>query len=97
MPVYEFEWDPEKAKGNLRKHGIAFEEPATVFLDSRAVSVYDTGHGAGEDRWTTLGLASTGRVLVVCHAFREVRRNRPVVRMFSSRKAARKERKAYGG
>ncbi len=94
-PVYEFEWDPEKAKGNLQKHGVAFEESATVFLDSRAVSVYDTGHSAGEDRWITLGLASTGRVLVVCHTFRENRRNRLVVRIFSSRKATRKERKVY--
>ncbi|HEV2355238.1 MAG TPA: BrnT family toxin, partial [Puia sp.] len=40
--------DPEKAKGNLRKHGVAFEDAATVFLDSRTVSVYDTEHSAGE-------------------------------------------------
>lgn len=96
-PVYEFEWDPGKAKANRRKHGVAFEEAATVFLDPRALSVYDTGHSDAEDRWLTLGVASVGRLLVVCHTFRDVSRRRVVVRIFSSRKATPKEVQSYGG
>ena len=95
-PVYEFEWDSEKAKGNFQKHGVAFEESATVFLDPRGVSVYDTEHSVREDRWITLGLSSTGRLLVVCHTFREMKRNRLVIRIFSSRKATRREGRNYG-
>lgn len=96
-PVYEFEWDPTKAKANRRKHGVAFEEATTVFLDPRALSVYDTEHSDAEDRWLTLGLATTGRLLVVCHTFRDVSRRRVAIRIFSSRKATRKEVRSYGG
>lgn len=63
--IYEFEWDPEKARANQHKHGVPFEEAATVFLDPRAVSLYDEEHSEQEDRWITLGFASTGRILVV--------------------------------
>jgi uncharacterized DUF497 family protein len=96
-PVNEFEWDPTKAKANRRKHGVPFEETTTVFLDPRALSIYDSEHSDAEDRWLTLGLASTGRLLVVCHTFRDVSRRRVVVRIFSGRKATRKEAQSYGG
>lgn len=43
-PVYEFDWDEEKATENRRKHRVGFEEAATVSLDPRALSVYDTDH-----------------------------------------------------
>ena len=48
---YNFEWDPVKAHANRKKHGVGFEEAATVFLDPRALSLFDTTHGQGEDRW----------------------------------------------
>lgn len=47
--VYEFEWDPKKERANQRKHGVPFEEAATVFLDLRAVSLYDEEHSEQED------------------------------------------------
>jgi hypothetical protein len=93
--VYDLEWDPKKAKTNLLKHRVAFEEAATVFLDPRALSVYDDEHSTAEDRWITLGLSSAGRLLVVCHTFRQVDRRRCRVRVISSRMATRKETEAY--
>jgi uncharacterized DUF497 family protein len=95
--AYECEWDPTKANANRRKHRVSFEEAATVFLDPQALSLYDAKHSDAEDRWVTLGLASTGRLLVVCHTFRAVSRQRATVRIFSSRKATRKEVQSYGG
>jgi len=94
--VYLFEWDPAKAQANRLKHRVSFEEAATVLLDPRALSVYDTKHGKVEDRWITLGLSSAGRLLVVCHTFQELDRQRCRVRMISSRKATRRERRQYG-
>ena len=94
--TYQFEWDPAKAQASRSKHNVSFEEAATVFLDPRALSVYDTGHSKAEDRWTTLGLSSAGRLLVVCHTFNETGRWRCRVRIISSRKATRNERQQYG-
>ena len=54
---YIFEWDPDKAQQNKKKHGISFEQAATVFTDPNAISLYDTGHSKDEDRWITLGLS----------------------------------------
>ncbi len=93
---YEFEWDPAKARSNHRKHGVSFEEGSTVFLDPRALSVYDTDHGDMEDRWVTLGLSSVGRPLVVIHTFRESSQRRSMIRMISVRKATRRESRTYG-
>ena len=95
-PVYEFEWDPTKARAKQQKHELGFEEAATVFLDAGGLCVYDTEHGDTENLWLTLGFASTGRLLVVCHTFRDLSRRRIAVRIFSSRKATRKEAQSYG-
>jgi uncharacterized DUF497 family protein len=51
---YNFEWDPEKAMTNRRKHGVTFEEAASVFLDPRMLTVFDDEHSGAEDRWLTL-------------------------------------------
>ena len=95
--VYQFEWDLPKARANRRKHGVSFEEAATVFLDPRASSVYDPEHSESEDRWVTLGLSSAGRLLVVCHTFQDIGPRESRVRLISSRRATRKERRQYGG
>lgn len=51
MPViYNFEWDPTKARANLYKHGVAFDEAATVYKDPRAISIFDPDHSETEDR-----------------------------------------------
>jgi len=93
---YDFEWDPNKARLNRRKHGVAFEQAATVFRDPRAVSVFDDAHSESEDRWITLGLSADGGVMVVHHTFEEVNARRFRIRIFSSRKATRSETDQYG-
>jgi uncharacterized protein len=93
---YDFEWDPNKARLNRRKHGVAFEQAATVFRDSRAVSVFDDAHSGKEDRWITMGLSAAGGRLVVHHTFEEADDNTVRIRIFSSRKATKREAEQYG-
>jgi len=92
---YQFEWDPVKARRNLKDHGIAFERAATVFLDARALSEFDEEHSEDEDRWITLGLDRTGRLLVVCHTYHEETAVSARIRLISARKATRNEVKQY--
>ena len=86
----EFEWDSDKAAGNLGKHGVAFTEAATVFGDPLAITYYDPDHSDDEDRFLTFGHSSEGRLLVVSHADRADR-----TRIISARLATRRERKIY--
>ena len=92
---YDFEWDAGKARENDRKHGVRFERAATVFLDARALSRFDPEHSGTEDRWITLGISSAGGLLVVHHTFDESDEHRIRIRIFSSRKATRKETEQY--
>lgn len=92
---YQFEWDPTKAKLNLKKHGIPFERAATIFMDPSALSDPDEEHSQDEERWLTLGLDKTGTLLVVCHTFREEKDTSALVRLFSARKATKTEAKQY--
>jgi uncharacterized DUF497 family protein len=92
---YVFEWDPGKARGNLRKHGVSFERAAQVFLDPSALSLYDRERSRGEDRWVTLGKNGTSRLLVVVHAFREVAGDDTRIRVISARRATRREARRY--
>ena len=68
---YNFEWDPNKASNNQYKHDVTFDEAATVFKDSKSLSIFDPDHSDEEDRWLTLGISKKGRLLVVAHTFRE--------------------------
>jgi hypothetical protein len=92
---YNFEWDPTKAKANKVKHKVSFELYATVFKDPRALSIYDHEHSRDEDRWITLGLASNGSLLVVHHTFNHINGDIVAIRIISSRKATKKEKKQY--
>jgi len=92
---YNFEWHPEKAESNRRKHGVSFEQAASVLRDPRALSVYDREHSDAEDRWVTLGLSAAGELLVVHHTFEEVDPSTIRIRIFSSRKATKRETKQY--
>lgn len=92
---YYFEWDHEKAKVNEGKHGVSFEEAASVFLDPNAISIFDVGHSQLEDRWLTLGMSSLGRILVFCHTFGDEAKDRASVRIISSRKATQREIRQY--
>ena len=60
-----FEWDPEKASDNLSKHGVSFEEAATVFRDPLSATGTDPDHSVGEERFVTFGVSTNGRLLVV--------------------------------
>jgi uncharacterized DUF497 family protein len=86
----EFEWDDAKAKVNLAKHGVAFQEAATLFGDPLAMTYFDPDHSDDEDRYITFGTAASGRLLVVSHTDRG-----DVTRIISARAATRRERKAY--
>ena len=92
---YDFEWDQEKAKMNRRKHGISFEQAATVFKDSRALSTFDDEHSGSEDRWITMGISAGGGVLIVHHTFEQVSTRNVRIRIFSSRKASKQEISQY--
>ena len=71
--MVQFEWDPKKAKRNLKKHGVSFEEGVTVFYDPLSATFDDPDHSLGELRYITIGLSSRDRLLVVAHARRERR------------------------
>lgn len=86
----EFAWDPNKAAANLRKHGVDFADAATVFYDERAVTIPDPG--SEEQRFITIGVDATGRLLVVVYTWREDR-----IRIISARRATRRERRDYEG
>jgi uncharacterized DUF497 family protein len=85
-----FEWDAEKAEGNIRKHKVSFEEAKTVFGDPFLMTFPDPEHSTGEQRYLNIGTSSKGRVLVVIHTERDAN-----IRIISCRKATSKERRAY--
>ena len=89
-----FTWDENKYKSNKRKHGITFEEAATVFDDIDALYDSDPDHSDYEDRFIILGYSERERLLLVCHCYRE---NDEIVRIISARKATSEEHKRYGG
>ncbi len=93
---YIFEWDPPKAHENREKHAVSFDEAATVFRDSKALSIFDPDHSETEDRWITLGISENGRLLVVIHTFREENEDAVRIRIISGRKATKQEIKIYG-
>ena len=92
---YQFDWDPAKAKSNLRKHGVSFDRAATIFLDPQTLSLFDEGHSQEEARWITMGLDDAGRLLVVCHTYREETTPQARIRIISARKATKNEAKQY--
>ncbi|HCX90313.1 MAG TPA: hypothetical protein DHT43_07310 [Deltaproteobacteria bacterium] len=92
---YYFDWDPNKAKANRKKHGIFFEQASTIFLDPRMIAVFDTEHSEHEDRWATIGVDSNGILLVVVHTFQQLNADSYRIRIISARKATRKESKQY--
>ena len=90
MVCMGYEWDPNKAKRNIRKHGIAFADAVSVFFDDSAITVED--NNPDEVRFATMGMDALGRVLVGVYTWREGN-----IRLISARKATAKEPKQYGG
>ena len=68
--MIKFEWNARKASGNLKKHGVSFDEAKSVFYDEYAVQFYDEDHSEEEDRFILLGQSIESRVLIVCHCER---------------------------
>ena len=93
MDEITFSWDDRKERENHRKHGVSFEEAATVFADENARLKHDPDHSRGEDRFILLGFSAKLRLLVVVHAYRK---DESEIRIISARKAARNEGKQYG-
>jgi uncharacterized DUF497 family protein len=86
----EFEWDPEKDRINIEKHGVSFGEAATVFVDPLHITVLDERHSIEEYRFRTIGYTTTNRLVVVAHADREDR-----TRIITARDATPLERRQY--
>lgn len=88
--MIQFEWDPAKAKMNLRKHGVAFREAAAVLRDPLGITIFDPDHSDEEDRFITFGFSAAGRLLMVAHTERGEK-----IRIISARGITRAEREAY--
>lgn len=88
--MLEFEWDPNKAAANLRKHGVNFEEAITIFADFLSLTFTDPDHSQQEERLITIGLSEKRRLLVVIHTDRLER-----IRIISARVATRREILTY--
>jgi uncharacterized DUF497 family protein len=85
-----FEWDESKARSNVRKHGVSFQEAVTVFDDPMSITLDDPEHSEYERRFVTIGFSNRARLLVVCHGDRPDR-----IRIINSRTADRRERRYY--
>ena len=84
-----YEWDPAKARQNLRKHGVDFADAVTVLEDEAALTIRDP-FSEQEQRWITLGMDALGRLLVVVYTWRGDR-----IRLISARLATPRERRQY--
>jgi uncharacterized protein len=89
-----FAWDVEKARSNVERHGVSFEEAATTWLDPVAIERRDEGHSTEEERWLRIGSSLRGALLVVWSTERGAQR-RPVIRIIGARRATRKERELH--
>jgi uncharacterized protein len=85
-----FEWDPEKAKQNLKKHRVSFNEGMTIFFDPLSITFNDPDHSRHEARYITFGFSTQGRLLVVSHANKG-----ELIRIINVRKPTPLERKKH--
>lgn len=90
--MYLFDWDDNKNKINITKHGISFEEASSVFLDEKALLFDDPEHSEEEERFLLLGMSEEANLCIVCHCYRE---SDTVIRLISARKATKKESERY--
>ena len=86
----KFEWDPKKATANVKKHGVTFQEAATIFGDPLAITFDDPDHSMSENRYITFGLSLQKRLIVVSHTEHGDR-----TRVINARLMDRKERRIY--
>jgi len=86
----KFEWDGAKARQNIIKHGISFENAATIFGDPLSLTIPDPLHSTNEDRFVTIGMTENDILLVVVHTACE-----SAIRIISAREATLRERRNY--
>ena len=89
----DFEWDDAKVSMNLAKHGVSFEEAASVFDDPYARVIGDPDHSLSEERFIILGMSARARELVVSHCLRGP--GGTVIRLISARRATKREAEQY--
>ncbi|MCW5960228.1 MAG: BrnT family toxin [Pyrinomonadaceae bacterium] len=87
----QFEWNPEKAELNLKKHGVSFEEAKTVFGDFLARIFEDEEHSLGEKRNGIVGHSAKNRLLIISFTERE----NDTIRIISARETTAKEKRKY--
>ena len=88
----KFAWDGRKARTNLVKHGVSFDEAQSVFLDENARLIDDPDHSGDEDRFLLLGYSVQARCLIVSHCYRE---SDSLIRLISARHATAQEEEVY--
>lgn len=86
----QFEWDPVKARQNLKKHGVSFDEAVVAFFDPLSATFRDPDHSVDEERYVTIGFSSKNRLVVVAHSERG-----EITRIISARPATAHERKRH--
>jgi uncharacterized protein len=89
-----FEWNELKARENLRKHKVSFEEAKTIFNDPLLLTFRDEVHSNYEERYISIGFSAENEILLVVHTEREQNEGL-IIRVISSRKATTSERKVY--
>ncbi len=87
---HRFEWDDEKARTNLNKHDVDFNEASTIFDDPMFITFLDEEHSVDEERYITIGLSNKQRLLMVAHTDRGGK-----IRIISPRKATKNEENFY--
>ena len=92
MDEIEFSWDARKARQNLQKHKVSFEEASTVFYDENAIEFFDPEHSMDEERFLMLGLSGRLRTMVVSYC---LRKKGTEIRIISARRATKNEERVY--
>ena len=90
-----FTWDISKSIANFEKHGVPFEEAATVFGDANGLDWDGVAHSHQEQRFKRLGLSVSKRLLLVVYTIRRTEHEQEKFRIISARQASRRERQAY--
>jgi uncharacterized DUF497 family protein len=90
-----FEWDENKARENLKKHKVSFEEAKTVFNDPLLITFPDEEHSENEKRYISIGTSAPSKILLVIHTEREASEETLIIRIISCRQATASERRTY--
>lgn len=93
--IYEFEWDVNKARSNLAKHKVGFDEAATIFIDPFLLTYPDEIHSDKEERLISIGVSKNERLLLVVHLEKLATMDFILIRIVSCRKATPSERRLY--